>query len=81
MTERQRRGERRACFAPNATASSCSVGRSPSREPERPTRAEAIMRGCPFVAKTATKSRLPLAVEGSHADEAGVSEWIDDRTI
>jgi hypothetical protein len=33
-----------------------------------------------FVAKTGTKSPLPLAVEASHADEAGVSEAIDNRT-
>jgi hypothetical protein len=29
-----------------------------------------------FVAKAATESRLPLAAEGSRADEAGVSDGI-----
>ena len=38
-------------------------------------------RDCWFVANAATKPRLPLAVEGSHADEADVSEGIDDRTL
>ena len=33
-----------------------------------------------IVAKAATKSRLPLAVEGGHADEVDVSEGIHHRT-
>jgi hypothetical protein len=31
--------------------------------------------------KAATKSRLPLAVEGGHADEVDVSEGIDHRPL